>query len=175
MEISNEMRAAIYHAYHTAQVAGKPYIGYSEFTEEQQNKTLIGNIKYLDKEGAHVAHADVHGNPWNEITFYNYGECQLLLYNLKYITDVDLFEVARLTGWFHSNEKEYEYYNNSFGDRVVTVKGMVGKYTTFAIGQGGLTSGQADYLRSKSYHVPYMGIDLFENGIAKEIKHTNDE
>lgn len=163
MEISNEMRVAIYHVYHTAQVAGKPYIGYSEFSEEQQNKTLIGNIKYLDKEGAHVVHADVHGNPWNEITFYNYGECQLLLTPLSEITDEHAVEVARIMNIIDAECPQSDYPHwIEYTKRTYLTDLKMSKYA-FSVHA-------IDYLRSKSYHVPYMGIDLFEAGFAVEIK-----
>lgn len=99
--------------------------------------------------------------------WYNINDCQLLLTPLSEISDEDLLEVAKLTGWFNwYNSPNMQYFKNIHGNPCVSNADRIGKYESFCLKEDELLSAQADYLRSKSYALPYMGIDLFESGIA---------
>jgi hypothetical protein len=86
-------------------------------------------------------------------------ETQLLLTPLSKITDEDKIEVAKMAGY---DPKLYsiEYSQDTFSFCCSSSSSYIElKYLQFGV---------VDYLRSKSYHIPYQDIDLFEAGIAIE-------
>lgn len=109
---------------------------------------------------------------------FDIERCLLVLTHISEITNEHLFQTAQLSGWFTPQGKDvgYEYFENSIGQKVIKIIGFVGKssYTLeYVLEVDKLTYAQADFLRSKSYAIPYEGIDLFKADIAITPKQAN--
>lgn len=112
--------------------------------------------------------------------FYGFDECQLILTDLKDISDEDAMDVAKLLGMKEGDTPEIKRQNNGVGF-LFKRYGFV--YNFFLLSSGRAVNGYYeryphhqhfdpltlnvyDYLRSRYYNLPYMGMDLVENGIA---------
>ena len=104
----------------------------------------------------------------DNVDWWNYHNAKLILTTLSEITDEDCFYIANL---------KYQYKEGYDLDLAI----KMGKILAEIIGGnyslkwsfGREIMEIIDYLRSKSYHIPYMGYDLYESGIAikpKEVK-----
>lgn len=98
-------------------------------------------------------------------------KCQLLLTPLSAISDEHAVDVARICFGEHFPEK-LKYEDGQFAIRYG--KRIAGGLST-TMRKGLEWVHIIDYLRSKSYHVPYMGIDLFETNIALDVTKINED
>lgn len=135
------------------------------------------------------------GKPWS------YKECQLILTPLSDITDEDVIEVAKIIMRRHNRHyKDGEVVYKVETEKLngcptvgIYVQGRTKGSYSIRIEPDAvclmkhkdslLSSGQcfhvpnqyeaADFLRSRSYHLPYKNIDLYEAGIAVKPNKTN--
>lgn len=100
-------------------------------------------------------------NKGNNYGWFNTEECQLILKPLSKISDEDAISVAKLM-------PNYDPLDQTASDEeILEILVFDGKEaTTEHIEE--LPLKIYDFLRSKGYALPYMGIDLFESGIAIE-------
>ena len=96
----------------------------------------------------------------------NPKDCQLLLRSINDITEEEKRELAKVLG---GEERDY---------KVSIDRGLIKLYRETILGYSvdgeymmeELPYSAADYLRSKNIALPYMGVDLFEEGIATQPK-----
>lgn len=81
---------------------------------------------------------------------------RLILKPLSEITESDLTEIAKMYGGIRAKLDDLHL-------QVIDANNMVPKWFYL---KGDIPHTLVDFLRSKSYMLPYMGIDLFESGIA---------
>jgi len=158
MEISNEVRDKIYGAHIGCEVKCKKLSGW---TLSRHTTTL--SLHFLANYSDRID--------------------KLLLTPLSAISDEHAVEVAKLVNenainrehcaipfqvvrednrtdvWF-GFDCVHIYHNGSILDNKTT---------------GWVNMDVSDFLRSKSYHVPYMGIDLFETNIALDVTKINED
>ena len=81
-----------------------------------------------------------------------------MLTSLSKITDEHARELAKLNNWMHPSNNP-EIYINGFKDKVVKTSESY-EYGHFVIKEDRLNSNHFDYLRSKGYALPYLGISV---------------
>jgi hypothetical protein len=107
------------------------------------------------------------------------GNPQLILTDLSDITDEDAIEVARILDTWLVEEMEHELVREKMGTigEMITIRGASdhSRYVKFYMPMGHIFCSEnentgnpeaIDFLRSRSYHLPYKGINLYEAGIA---------
>lgn len=108
---------------------------------------------------------------------------QLILTPLSEITDEDAIEVARLLDPWLVEQMAYELTREKISDKghIITIEGMRDKSRKVRIflpmghvfcsdNENTINPGVIDFLRSRGYALPYMGIDLFQSNIAIQKK-----
>lgn len=125
------------------------------------------------------------GNVYESACYELHGKAKLILTPLSEITDKDAIEVARLirpaNNYKVIRHGKHIYYVDvtelSFAALNVNIFFLNGKITpTFnKEPTGECTRDAVDYLRSRGYMLPYMGIDLYEAGIAIKPSDLNND
>lgn len=96
------------------------------------------------------------------------NDIRLYLTPLSKISDEDALEVAKLNHWMHLSNNP-KIYINGFGDKVVKTSESY-QYGHFVINKDNLNANHFDFLRSKGYALPYMGITVEDQIKNKWIK-----
>lgn len=137
--ITNEMKAKIFALY-----LGSPFqVEYVSVTD--------GTEKTLKHDCLTVFDLYIH-NPEKD----KYHELKLILKPLSEITDDDLTEIAKMYGGIRAKLDDLHL-------QVIDANNMVPKWFYL---KGDIPHTLVDFLRSKSYALPYIGIDLFESSLA---------
>lgn len=143
MELTNEMRDRIFSL----------YIGCDIKHSDGSKSQLVGLSPY---EGL----AQVLNNSGDD--WWNYHDDKIILKPLSSISDENIIEIAELAGIESGSTqqliKEVKQWLFGYNDGIDTDSDNKSNYLKVA-----------DFLRSKSYALPYMGQDLFTLGIAEEI------
>lgn len=150
MELSTQDKARVFAMYLNAE---SPTIC-TRIDDEDKIELMLCGVNTFDE---FVQLSDMDGGIfWDE----GFNNVQLLLKPLYDISDEDLVTIAQFQGYdgFESIEDERPLYLRNTGRRYI--KNVI-DYNT------------ADFLRSKSYALPYKGIDLFEAGIAINVNDKN--
>lgn len=165
MEITNEIKAKIFALY----IGCYAYVKHQELENFYFNDKIIG-ISYkksFDKWGIKTS---------KSIYDYPISDCQLILKPLSAITDEDAIEVLFIGEQDESREiikvKRYDK-GISIEYRFINKKPELNNSNGYCYSEVGMVFSafnlgilEIDYLRSKGYMLPYMGIDLFDADIA---------
>lgn len=165
-ELTIDQIAKVYGRYLQCKVRNKPYTGFPP--SERDYYAVDGTLLGINMTGTvapitvSIQNYDASGAKWDKLTVLPIEDSKLILTPLSEITDEDAIEVAEICG-FNSNQKQM--------GKWFVKDGLMHKADFCADKYVQLI----DFLRSRSYALPYTGIDLYEAGIAikpSEVPHA---
>lgn len=149
IEITNEFRARVFAAY-------MPCLA----MYGTEGPYAIQGVSLMEEMA--IFEWDEDSDWWN-IT----DKTQLILTDLQNITDEDAIEVAKIAGWDYNNSPNSEAHFDLAGLSRFLKEDIFNERTfIYSHLNAFVVIKLVDYLRSKHYLLPFLGIDLIAAGIA---------
>ena len=141
----------------TAQIAG---CYFNALVSSNKTNNLISRIIGIDVESDSLV-LRATGGMITDAYIVDCKDYKLVLTALEDITDEDAIEVAKMNKYTHGvNDAAFVRVGKDILKRI-----FIDKQSNMC-----LPYESADYLRSKSYMIPFMGIDLFDAKIAVDAR-----